>query len=198
MTNHAIGQSGSHSRADRGLDLYETPSCATEALLGAENIPHTIWECAAGRGAVVKVLRDRGLAVIASDIIQRDFPLHFVADFLAQTKAPVGCDCILTNPPFSLINEFIAHALDLAPRVIVLAPLGLMASERRTEIMERRGLARIHVFVELLPMMHRDSWTGPKASSAINHAWYVWEREHRGPTTFHRISKTPTPNPARF
>jgi hypothetical protein len=196
MTNHAV-QSGRHSRADRGKDLYETPTCATEALLRAEQLPHTIFEAAAGRGAIVKVLRDRGHAVIASDIIQRDFPLHFVADFLTRTQAPAGCECILTNPPFGIINEFIAHALDLAPRVIMLAPLSLMASARRAEIMERRGLARIHVFAERLPFMHRADWTGPKASNAINHAWFVWDRDHVGPIILDRISIHPTtPNGA--
>jgi hypothetical protein len=56
-----------HSHAERGLDLYETPSVAVEALLRVEQIPHTIWEPAAGCGAIVRVLRDHGRAVIASD-----------------------------------------------------------------------------------------------------------------------------------
>jgi hypothetical protein len=44
-------QSRRASFAERKLDLYETPSVATEALLRAEQIPHKIWESAAGRGA---------------------------------------------------------------------------------------------------------------------------------------------------
>ena len=144
-----------------------------------------------GRGAIVRVLRDHGHVVVASDLIDYGFPLHFVGDFLAQTKGPAGGDCILTNPPFNIINEFVAHALDLAPRVILLAPLGLMASAGRTDIL--RGLARIHVFRERLPMMHRDGWTGPKASNAINHTWFVWSRGHLGPgSAWDRISIHPT------
>jgi len=72
-----------------------------------------------------------------------------------------------------------------------LAPLGLMASAGRTDIL--RGLARIHVFRERLPMMHRDGWTGPKASNAINHTWFVWSRGHLGPgSAWDRISIHPT------
>ena len=54
--------------SERGLDLYETPAVAVEALLRVEQIPQRIWEPAAGRGAIVNVLRRAGHEVIASDI----------------------------------------------------------------------------------------------------------------------------------
>jgi hypothetical protein len=186
--NHAT-QSGQRRHVERGRDLYETPPCAVEALLRVERLPHWVWEPAAGRGAIARVLRDRGHAVIASDISDYGFPLHFRADFLSATKVPAGVECVLTNPPFQVITEFVAHPLDLCPRkVIVLARLAFLESERRTAILERRGLARVHVFRNRLPMMHRDSWTGPRASSAIAFAWFVFDRDHCGPTTLGRIS----------
>jgi hypothetical protein len=45
---------GMHSFADRGVDLYETPPEAVRALLDAESITGPVWECAAGRGAIVR------------------------------------------------------------------------------------------------------------------------------------------------
>jgi hypothetical protein len=186
--NHAVNP-GMHSHAERGNDLYSTPPVATEALLRVEKLPPCIWEPAAGRGAIVKVLSDAGHDVIAYDLIDYGFPLHRVVDFLSLTKAPAGCDCILTNPPNYCMNAFIAHALDLCPRVIMLAPVKLIGSAARTEILEHRGLARVHAFRERLNGMHRDGWAGKKASSAIEYAWWVWDREHRGPTTLHRISR---------
>ena len=192
MTNHAV-QSGRHSRAELGHEFYETAPCAIEALIPVEQWPPTpLWECAAGNGAICKVLQAAGLDFIAPDIVQRDFKLHFVADFLKRTKAPAGCEVALTNPPFGLITEFIEHGLDLVPRVIVLAPLGLLASARRAKILKQ--LARVRVFAERLPMMHRHDWTGPKASSAINHGWFVFDRQHSGPAALDRISIHPTPN----
>ena len=104
MLNHST-QSGAHPLTERGNDLYETPACAVEALLRVEQLPHWIWEPAAGRGAIVNVLRDRGHAVIASDLIDYSFPLHFVGDFMAQKKAPTGTELILTNPPFKFISQ---------------------------------------------------------------------------------------------
>jgi hypothetical protein len=43
------------------------------------------------------------------------------------------------------------------------------------------GVARVHVASRRLPMMHRDGWDGPKATSAMAFAWFVWDARHRGP-----------------
>ena len=91
---------------------------------------------AASTAALYIVLRDRGHAVIASDLVNYGFPLHFVGDFLAQKKAPARTELILTNPPFKIIGPFITHSLDLCPRVIVLARLAPLESTRRTEFLE--------------------------------------------------------------
>jgi hypothetical protein len=135
--------------------------------LRVEQIPQRIWEPAAGRGAIVRVLRDAGHTVIASDLIDYGFPLHTVGDFLKTTAMPAGCEAILTNPPFRWAEEFVAHALKLSPLVIMLLRLAFLESERRCGILEGRGLARIHVFRKRLPMMHRDQWAGNKANSGM-------------------------------
>jgi hypothetical protein len=186
--NHAV-QAGSHTIKERGLDLYETPPCATEALMRAERLPHKLWEPAAGRGAIADVLRAHGHTVVASDIVDYG-GLGFVADFLTITKAPDGIECILSNPPFQIGNDFVAHALDLCPRVIMLARLAFLESERRSDILEKRGLARVHIFRNRLPMLHRDGWTGPRASSSMAFAWFCWDRDHIGPAVINRISWT--------
>jgi hypothetical protein len=188
MTLSHAAQSGQHHHADRGPDLYQTPAVATEALLRVEVLPHWIWEPAAGKGAIVNVLRDYGHAVVASDLADYGFPLDQVADFLKVAKVPAGIEAIVTNPPFKLIGPFVAHALELCPRVIMLARLAFLESEARTDILERSGLARVHVFRNRLPMMHRDGWSGPRASSAVAFAWYVWDRSYSGPPELHRIS----------
>ena len=67
-----------------------------------ETLPLTIWEPAAGRGAIVKVLRAAGHTVVASDITAYDFELDFVADFLATVLPPPGCGMVVTNPPYGM------------------------------------------------------------------------------------------------
>lgn len=178
-----------HTNAARALDLYETPGCAVHALLRVEKLPLRIWEPAAGHGAIVNVLRATGHEVLASDIADYNEPTHFAGrDFLAESKLPDGAEAIVTNPPFQWAEPFVAHALDLCPLVIMLLRLAFMESERRCGILEGRGLARIHVFRKRLPMMHRAEWAGRKANSGMAFAWFVWDRNHTGPTTIKRIS----------
>ena len=186
MLDHSC-QVQRHPHAERGLDLYETPAVAVEALLRVEQIPQRIWEPAAGKGAIVRVLRDHGHAVMASDIYDYG-GLDFVGDFLGQERMPAGCEAIVTNPPYKIAASFVAHALDLAPLVIMLLRLAFLESERRCGILEGRGLARVHVFRKRLPMMHRAEWQGRKANSGMAFAWFVWDRSHTGPTTISRIS----------
>src|SRR6516165_6876116 len=106
---------------DRGNDLYETPPCATLALLRAEKLPKRIWEPACGRGAIVNLLRAHGHDVLATDLIDYGDPTcSYRRDFLLERKLPIGCECILTNPPYKLAAQFVEHALDLSPHVIML------------------------------------------------------------------------------
>src|SRR5262245_29698371 len=102
--------------------------------------------------------------------------LDFIADFLTHEQMPPDCDCILTNPPYRWAGEFVAHALRLAPLVIMLVRLAFLESERRSAILDDAGLARVSLFKNRLSMMHRDGWSGPKASSAIPFCWLAWER----------------------
>lgn len=181
-------QTGQHLLVERGNDCYATPAVAVEALLAAESLPHRIWEPAVGHGNIVRVLRDTGHAVIASDIIHYTFPLNFKADFLEQLRAPAGTELILTNPPYRRAAQFVDHALTLCPRVIMLCRLAFLESECRSDILDAGTLACVHVFRNRLPMMHRDGWAGPRASSALPFAWFVWDRNHQGATTLDRIS----------
>jgi hypothetical protein len=187
MLDHSC-QVQRHPLAERGFDSYQTPAVAISALLRVEHIPAKVWEPAAGRGVIVRVLEAHGHAVIASDIFDYGFPLTFCRDFLLETELPAGVEMILTNPPFNVVEPFIERALELCPSVVMLLRLAFLESERRCRLLENRGLARVHVFRKRLPMMHRDGWEGKKGNSGMAFAWFVWDRAHVGPATIHRIS----------
>jgi hypothetical protein len=177
-------QSGRHAFAARGVDLYETPPEATRALLRVEQLPHRLWEPACGRGAIVRVLRKAGHDVHATDLYHHGCGISGV-DFLAAAHRDLA---VVTNPPYQLAHEFVARALEFSPLVIMLLRLGFLESEKRSDVLDGGKLARVHVFRNRLPMMHRDGWAGPLASSAIPFAWFVWDSKHIGPTTIDRIS----------
>jgi hypothetical protein len=178
-----------HKLSERREDLYETPDVAIEALLRVEKLPHHIWEPACGRGRIVNILRAHGHTVWATDLNDHGCPdSENRIDFLMEHQRRFDVECILTNPPFKLAEQFVEHALYHSPRVIMLLRLAFYESARRSHILERSGLARIHVFRKRLPMMHRDGWEGKKANSGMAFAWFCWDRSHMGPTMIHRIS----------
>jgi hypothetical protein len=184
-----------HPLAERGDDLYETPPVAVEALLRVERIPRRVWEPACGPGAIVRVLRTAGHDVLATDLVDYGDPTHLCRrDFLME-RMPTGYECILTNPPFKLAEEFVAHAIEICPLVIMLLRLAFYESERRRDLLENCGLARIHCFRNRLPMMHRAEWEGRKANSGMAFAWFVWDRSHAGRTVIDRISWESVPHP---
>jgi hypothetical protein len=189
-----------HAYAERGADLYETPAVAVEALFRIEPLPHRIWEPACGRGAIVNVLRAHGHEVVASDLVDYGIPItapgYYRVDFLLERRAPKGTQAIVTNPPYQLADQFVAHALELCPLVVFLLRLAFLEAgtgrarkhQLRAQVLDEIPPARIHVFRKRLPLMHRDGWTGRRSSSQNAFAWFVWERGHSGPTTVDRIS----------
>src|SRR5215469_3658724 len=166
-----------------------TPPCVTEALLRHVQLPHRLWECACGNGTgILDPLRAAGHEVIGSDLVDYGRPDCFWRrDFLMETKMPDGCHGIITNPPFKLVEQFVAHALELSPFVVMLLRLAFFESERRRAILEDCGLQRILCFRKRLPMMHRAGWEGRKASSTIPFAWFCWNRSHEGSAIIDRI-----------
>jgi hypothetical protein len=180
-----------HLHADRGVDLYETPAVAVEALLRVHLLPGgMIWEPACGRGAIANVLRAHSHTVVCTDLIDYgiDPTARYGVDFLEMTELPAGVTAVVTNPPYMLANEFVARALQLCPHVVMLLRLAFLESERRSPILDDAGLKRVFVFRKRLPMMHRDGWEGRKANSGMAFAWMFWERGYRGHPITRRIS----------
>lgn len=175
----------SASQAERGLDFYPTPIEAVRSLLALESFAPLIWEPSCGNGAISRPLEDAGYAVRLSDIADRgchttDGECQEVGDFLDSAADGVARD-IVTNPPFGIVNDFIAHALrEHRPRKMAML-LNLNAvcgieDPNRVFWMEEWPPKRILVFARRLPMMHRDGWDGKRAGSQMNTAWFVWER----------------------
>jgi energy-converting hydrogenase Eha subunit G len=84
-----------------------------------------------------------------------------------------------------LAGKFVAKAITLCPLVIILARLAFYESTGRAATLAR--CSRVHVFANRLPMMHRHGWEGPKSTSGVAFAWFVWDAAHVGPTTIDRI-----------
>ncbi len=184
-------QFGAHALADRKNDLYETPPCATRALIPFLDRDEAIWEPACGPGAIVRELRDAGFSVHATDLVDYGLDGAWAGiDFLMERPDPCWPDVIVTNPPFKLADEFTRHALTLVDTVWIFQRLSWLEGARRSDLIDTH-LDQILLGIERLPMMHRDGWEGPKlAASAMPFAWFHFERRRElgRATRFKRIS----------
>jgi methylase of polypeptide subunit release factors len=132
--DHSAG-SGRHRLAEHRADVYETPPEAVQALLRVERLPHRVWEPCCGPGSIVRVLRDAGHDVVAADLNDHGCPDSAARiDFLMERATPAGVDAVVTNPPYALAAEFVAHALGLVPRVVMLLRLAAPFSTKWTAI----------------------------------------------------------------
>lgn len=176
---------GMHSHADREHDFYATPPEAVHSLLAIERkwLPAgQIWEPACGDGAIAEVLKSAGRSVTCSDIVDRGYPgASIMSIFDADHR--YNFPAIITNPPFKLAREFVDAALERAPYVAMLLRLAFLEGGARKPWFASTPLARVHVASRRLPMMHRGGWTGPKAGSAVCHAWFVFDTRHEGRPT---------------
>ncbi len=114
-----LGESGYERQAN---DFYRTEEINTRAFLSRVEFKiGTVYECAAGDGAISKVLIAAGVRVVSTDLVDRGYCRAGV-DFLRLTEMPwlevagegyVQPHHIVTNPPWNLFDLFIAHALRL-------------------------------------------------------------------------------------
>src|SRR5580765_6210105 len=167
------------------LDDYQTrESWVTEALIPAlpehwwYQQPAVVWEPAAGEGFMVRALRGSGFKVFATDISRLG-----KKDFLKLRKPPGmlprRIDAIITNPPYSHATEFIEHALKLAHHrafVCMLLRCDFDSAKSRQHL-----FGGCEQFACKLVLTKRINWFEHRiASPSFNHAWYIWDKAHRG------------------
>jgi hypothetical protein len=159
-------------------DFYKTPPAAVRALLAAETFAPVIHEPACGDGAISEVLEAAGHEVFSSDLVHRGFGEGGV-DFLLEQCRP--CDCLVTNPPFSLADEFALHAQLLGYKhVALLMRLSwLEGGARRKRLWVPHPPTRIWVFSKRQTLWRGDEAPG-KNGGAVAFAWFVWRAGQHG------------------
>jgi hypothetical protein len=169
------------SRYEReDFDAYHTvdPMCL-DALLAAIPI-HRDWrilEPAAGRGHLVKGLRDAGYRVDARDLIAHPDPL--VDDIatgrnIMEIATLAGYDAVITNLPYNEQDALLAHLLPMAERRGVLVATLTRAPWHIAK--KRRALVHEHPNFEGIVMLPRRPWWSDERKAAPRHefCWNVW------------------------
>lgn len=155
------------SRKNRSkFDYYPTPKEVTIALLDFLEIPKqtVIWEPACGKGYMSDVLIDRGYTVISTDIDETGYGVGHT-DFL---KTNIECDWIITNPPFSLSNEFIDHCIQLGKPFALVCKSQFWHAKNRLKLFDKLKPRYI------LPLTWRPDFGEIGGSPTMEAIWTVW------------------------
>ena len=136
-------------------------------------------------------LREHGFEVLTSDIIERNYKLDFIDDFLTDNKPAHYNWDILTNPPYKYAKEFVLKALELTGnKVYMFLKLTFLEGKARyNELFSKYPPKNIYVFSERVLCAKNADFDGMKAGggSAVAYAWFVWEKGFEGKTTIEWI-----------
>ena len=83
-----------------------------------------------------------------------------------------GTDLILTNPPYSIAQEFIEHGIQHSETCIMLLRINYLGSISRHKWWKKYTPVALHV------LSKRPSFTG-KGTDATDYAWFVWDKTGR-------------------
>ena len=166
------------------FDYYATNPDAVRMLLNS----HTFrgidaLEPCAGGGHIAKVL-DEKFIVTALDIVDRGYPNTIIHDFLTW-ETDSRFDVIITNPPYSLAQEFIEKGLTLlndGGQMAMFLKIQFLEGAKRKKFYENNPPKYIYVFRNRMATFANGEEldkNGKKWATTICHAWYVWEKNSK-------------------
>lgn len=128
----------------------------------------TVFEPAAGDGALATVLGDWFSEVITADIVHHGFDLDAVDDFTNPTFTP-SADWLITNPPFKLFDRFAEEAISRYKNVALLGRVQALEGKRRYKVVWKNT-----PFTYMLAFINRVNMSKTLNSSAIAFSWFIW------------------------
>ena len=150
---------------NNSMDDFQTPPEALTTLLPFINKDWVIWECAVGKANLFSALASKGYNVIGTDI-NREPSLDFLRE-----EPLLPYDMVLTNPPYSLKDEFLKRAYNLGKPFAFLMPLTSLEGRNRQKLFSTYG-------VQLIIPGRRINFQTPDgrgSGSWFMAAWFTWQ-----------------------
>ena len=161
-------------------DFYPTPSSLVKKLLDIEdfNKEYTIYEPADGDGAISKKLRDYGYNVRTDDIRTTE------KDFLKNTD---NYKYIITNPPFSLFDNFVNKAKTCCEKFAFIIKTNFFGAYKRHKIGVWENLKRVGIFNRQVDYRSSFREDGKFYCGNIVTAWAIWDLSYKDDTILNII-----------
>ncbi len=180
------GTSTTRERAN--YDYYATPYQATEMLLDEVKFSGNFLEPCVGGGHIVDVIKRYypDECVYGVDLVDRGYPNTLVADFLKHDFLGQKFDNVVTNPPFSLAQEFLEKSMEVVNdggKIAMFLKIQFLEGAKRREMFKKYPPKYIYVFVKRQAPWNNGSPVDEKGkpwSSTMCFAWFVWEKGFTG------------------
>ena len=165
-------------------DLYHTPRSlvwVVEDIIRKEfRKKRVILEPASGCNPIRNTISDTDYYVVTNDLYS-EFS-EFGLDYLKSNW--IECyEYIITNPPFSLFDEFVLKAKTHCRKFMFIGKTDFFSAHKRNETGLWKNLKAVYIFdrkVDLQTPLRDD---GLFYVGMANHAWFLWDMKYKGKPT---------------
>ena len=111
-----------------------------------------------------------------------------IGDFLTSECVRESVSLVVTNPPYSLAEEFLRHSRKLYPNADIsfLLRVGFLTSEKRDPLFQELGTPDLYV----LPNRPSYVKVGSSSTDSCDYAWFVWPSTPRSDGKLVRLALT--------
>lgn len=142
---------------EKKFDELYTPEEAIKPILKYLDKDKIYWECTDyGNSYITKVLREEGYKVISTNKEKLDFLID---------EPDFDFDCIITNPPYSIKDQFIKRCYELNKPFMLLLPLTALEGKARNKLYRKYG-------VEVIVLDKRINFMKNKKNVWFNTSWF--------------------------
>lgn len=169
-------------------DYYATPYQATEILLDEVKFNGSFLEPCVGGGHIADIIKKYypNECVYGSDLVDRGYPNTLEADFLIYDFLGQKFDNIVTNPPYSLAQEFLEKGMDIvndSGKIAMFLKIQFLEGAKRRDMFKKYPPKYVYVFSKRQNPWRNGSQVDEKGkpwASTMCFAWFVWEKGFKG------------------
>lgn len=187
LKGHALaGTSQSRERVED--DYYATPYIATEMLLDEVKFEGNFLEPCVGGGHIAEIIKKYypNECVYGSDLVDRGYPNTLVCDFLEYNFFGNKFNNLVTNPPYSLAQEFLEKGMEVITdggKIAMFLKIQFLEGAKRREMFLKYPPKYIYVFSKRQNPWRNGSPVDEKGkpwASTMCFAWFIWEKGFNG------------------